>query len=101
MGSDEDKTQITALRTQYDDPAARSSSSSSGKRNGEDAKPVQAPAVNRGPVGDNEGNAWRAYLRDGDRGGLKHLFRSDEGGARRSCWIPDAARDAHGVGIPP
>lgn len=37
----------------------------------------QAPAYNRGPRGDNEALAWRAYLRDGDRGGLRHLFQSD------------------------
>lgn len=45
------------------------------------ASVAEAPTVMRGPRGDNEGNAWRAYLRDGDRGGLRHLFQSgDEGG---------------------
>lgn len=44
------------------------------------AKPVQAPTVNRGPRGDNEANAWRAFLRDGDRGGLRHLMQAGEGG---------------------
>lgn len=79
--SDEDKTQITALRTQYDDLGSQIEQFQFWEEErAKDAKPVQAPAVNRGPVGDNEGNAWRAYLRDGDRGGLKHLFRSDEGG---------------------
>ncbi len=43
-------------------------------------KPVAAPAVNRGARGDNEANAWRAYLRDGDRGGLRHLMQAGEGG---------------------
>lgn len=38
----------------------------------------QAPAHNRGARGDNEANAWRAYLRDGDRGGLTHLVRPGE-----------------------
>jgi HK97 family phage major capsid protein len=43
------------------------------------AKPVDgAPAHNRGARGDNEANAWRAYLRDGDRGGLRHLFQASE-----------------------
>lgn len=43
------------------------------------AKPVnQSPAHNRGPRGDSEANAWRAYLRDGDRGGLSHLFQPGE-----------------------
>lgn len=46
------------------------------------ALPVQPPAHNRGPRGDNEGNAWRAYLRDGDRGGLRHLLRDGEEGGR-------------------
>jgi HK97 family phage major capsid protein len=38
----------------------------------------QAPAHNRGPRGDSEANAWRAYLRDGDRSGLAHLLRPGE-----------------------
>ncbi len=42
-------------------------------------KTVQAPAVNRGARGDNEANAWRAYLRDGDRGGLRHLMQAGDG----------------------
>lgn len=42
-----------------------------------------APAHNRGQRGDSEANAWRAYLRDGDRGGLSHLFQpSEERGQR-------------------
>lgn len=40
-----------------------------------------APAHNRGPAGDTEANAWRAYLRSGDRGGLRHLLQPDEDGA--------------------
>ncbi len=42
-------------------------------------KTVGAAAVNRGQRGDTEANAWRAYLRDGDRGGLRHLFQAGEG----------------------
>lgn len=33
-------------------------------------------------LGDNEANAWRAYLRDGDRSGLRHLFQSSEEGTK-------------------
>ncbi len=42
-------------------------------------KPSGSPAVvkNRG---DNEANAWSAYLRYGDRGGLSHLVAPGEGG---------------------
>lgn len=47
-----------------------------------DAVPAAAPTVNRGPLGDNEGNAWRAYLRDGDRGGLRHLMQAGDGSER-------------------
>lgn len=46
------------------------------------AVPVQAPAVNRGGRGDNEANAWRSYLRNGDSGGLRHLFQPGEDGTK-------------------
>jgi HK97 family phage major capsid protein len=48
----------------------------------QNATPVQAPAVNRGARGDNEANAWKAYLRDGDRGGLRHLLQDGESGGK-------------------
>ena len=43
-------------------------------------KSVAAANVNRGQRGDSEANAWRAYLRDGDRGGIRHLFQAGESG---------------------
>lgn len=78
--TDEDLTKVKELRTQYEalglqieqfefweEEQARS------------AKPAtNTPAHNRGPRGDSEANAWRAYLRDGDRGGLAHLFQPGE-----------------------
>ena len=81
--SAEDKTQIAALRTQYDDLGSQIDQFQFWEEErAKDAKPVQAPAVNRGARGDNEANAWRAYLRDGDRGGLRHLFQPGEDGAK-------------------
>jgi len=44
------------------------------------AHPVQAPAHNRGPRGDNEANAWNAWITRGDRSGLRHLVAGDESG---------------------
>lgn len=45
------------------------------------AKPIEAPKVNRGARGDSEANAWKAYVQNGDRSGLRHLLREgDEGG---------------------
>jgi len=44
------------------------------------AHPVQAPAHNRGPRGDNEANAWSAWITRGDRSGLRHLMSGDESG---------------------
>jgi HK97 family phage major capsid protein len=38
----------------------------------------QAPMVNRQTRGDSEANAWRAYLINGDRGGLSHLVAPGE-----------------------
>lgn len=46
------------------------------------AKPVEAPKVNRGARGDSEANAWKAYVQYGDRGGLRHLLRDGEEGGR-------------------
>lgn len=58
------ETQIGELTYWQDDQAKR-------------AKPVQAPAHNRGARNDNEPNAWRAYFQHGDRGGLRHLVQND------------------------
>ena len=41
-------------------------------------KPVQAPAFNRGPAGDSEANAWRAFARYGDASGLRHLLQAGD-----------------------
>lgn len=48
-------------------------------------KPTNAdlPMINsRTGRGDNEANAWRSYLRDGDRGGLRHLVQAGENGEK-------------------
>jgi HK97 family phage major capsid protein len=44
---------------------------------------TQAAMVNRGKLGDNEANAWKAYLRDNDRGGLDHLLAPGEKAGER------------------
>lgn len=46
-----------------------------------------APMVNRQPRGDSEANAWRAYLRDGDRGGLRHLLQAGEDSAKQQIVL--------------
>ena len=38
------------------------------------------PAFNRGPLGDNEANAFRAYVREGDIGGLRQFQGAPESG---------------------
>lgn len=81
--SPEDLTRLGELRTQYEGVGQQIAQlqyweDEKAKR----AKPVQPPAHNRGPRGDNEGNAWRAYLQHGDRGGLRHLVRDGEEGGR-------------------
>ena len=49
-----------------------------------------AAAYNRGPRGDSEANAFRAFVRSGDRGGLRHLLQeSDDGrGAQVVFTVP-------------
>lgn len=61
------------------------------------SKPVQAPAVNRGPAGDNEGNAWMAFMRYGDRGGLRHLVRDGENGASQIVLTIPSQRETRAV----
>lgn len=49
------------------------------------AQPIEqrtAPAQLRGARGDNEPNAWKAYLQHGDRGGLRHYIQPGDEGSR-------------------
>ncbi len=76
--------QITRLQAM--DGLERSSSEPATRASKPDGS---APAFNRGQRGDNEGNAWRAYLRDGDRGGLSHLLQPGEERGQRPQIVLD------------
>lgn len=78
--TDEDVTKVKELRTEYETLGSQIEQFEFWEQEqSRGAKPVnQGPAHNKGPRGDSEANAWRAYLRDGDRGGLAHLFQPGE-----------------------
>lgn len=50
-------------------------------------KPSAAPMINTGARGDSEANAWRTYLRSGDRGGLRHLQQPGEDGEKQQIVL--------------
>jgi len=78
--TDEDVTKVKELRTEYETLGSQIEQFEFWEQEqSRGAKPAnQGPAHNKGPRGDSEANAWRAYLRDGDRGGLAHLFQPGE-----------------------
>lgn len=81
--SDEEQAKVTELKATADKLTTQETLAEQvNEARSASAKRVQAPAVNRGARGDNEGNAWRAYLQHGDRGGLRHLVRDGEEGGR-------------------
>ena len=87
--SEEDKTGIRSLRSQYDDLGRQIEEFEFWEVEGtRSAQRVPSPTVLRGGRGDSEGNAWRAYLQNGDRGGLRHLMQEGEEGGRPQIVLP-------------
>lgn len=61
------------------------------------AVPAQAPMVNRGSLGDNEANAWKAFVRHGDSGGLRHLMQPGEESRGKADIVLSLPREARAV----
>lgn len=76
--NDDEQTKVAGLKRQADligEQAAMAEQIEAMRS--QSAKPVQSAALNKGPRGDNEANAWKAWIAHGDRGGLRHLMQND------------------------
>lgn len=76
--NDDEHTKVAELKRQADqigEQAALAEQIKEARAQG--AQQVSAPAVNRGARGDNEANAWHAWIVNGDRGGVRHLSQND------------------------
>lgn len=85
----EDLTQMDEIRAQYDKLGEQIRALEFWEEEQKQAAKPVASATNKQARGDNEANAWRAYLRHGDRGGLRHLFQTDEESGSRPQLVLD------------
>lgn len=78
--NDDEEKQVTDHKAEADRLLRQEALAESvdGMRSALPAGSANVPNVNKGARGDSEANAWRAYLKNGDRGGLAHLLQPGE-----------------------